>query len=351
LAEEAEMAQERTRRLVVTLGPASLRPAVLRSLPGQGVDLLRLNLSHVALGDVEETLRTARIHARLPVCLDTEGAQVRVGLVATGVALRVGQPVRLVREKALGTERQLSLRPEALFATLEAGTTVAVDEAVLRVAVVEEGRATAIVVAGGRVRSNRTVVLDPAPALPALTAKDRTAVEVAVEVGVDHFALGYAASAAGIGELRALLPAGARLLARIDSRAGVERRAEIIAAADTVVVGRGHLAAELPIEQVPFLQKAIAREGAAAGTPVWVATGRSGSAAPSVSATVAEANDVANLLLDGVSGLVLTGETAVGNDPFAAVERVARLLRGFEESAGRWAPPSGGAHVPLATLS
>src|SRR5919106_241823 len=103
--------------------------------------------------------------------------------------------------------------------------------------------------------------------------------------------------------------AGARLIARIDSRSGVERRAEIIAAADTVVVGRAHLAAELPIEQVPFLQKAIAREGAAAGTPVWVTTGRSGiSAGPT--ATVAEANDIVNLLLDGVSGLVLTGESA-----------------------------------------
>ncbi|HYT38439.1 MAG TPA: pyruvate kinase [Acidimicrobiia bacterium] len=344
------MGEERTTRLAVTLGPASLRPSVLRSLAPLGVDLLRLNLSHVALGDVEENLRTARIHAHLPACLDTEGAQVRVGLVATGVALRVGQPVRLVREKALGTERQLSLRPEDLFATLEAGTTVAVDEVVLRVAVVEDGRATAIVVAGGRVRSNRAVVVDPAPVLPALTDKDRIAVELAVAAGVDHFALGYAASAAGVNELRALLPPGARLLARIDSQAGVECRAEIIAAADTVVVGRGHLAAELPIEQVPFLQKAIAREGAEAGTPVWVATGRSGTPA-GAAATVAEANDVANLLLDGVSGLVLTGETAVGGDPLGAVERVARLLAGFQESAGRWPPSLGGVRAPIPSLS
>jgi pyruvate kinase len=321
----------RSTRLVATLGPASLRPAVLRGFAAQGVDLLRLNLSHVALGDVEDAIRTARIHSQLPLCLDTEGAQVRVGLVATGVALRVGQPVRLVQEKALGTERQLSLRPEAVFASLEMGTTLAVDEVVLRVAVVEEGRATAIVIAGGRVRSNRAVVLDPAPDLPALTEKDRTAVDVAVATGVDRFALGYAASAAGVGELRAMVPADAAVLARIDSRAGVEHRAEIIAAADTVVIGRSHLAAELPIEQVPFLQKAIAREGAAAGTPVWVAIGRG---AATVTATVAEANDVANLLLDGVSGLVLTGETAVGSDPFGAVERIARLLAGFEEMGG-----------------
>jgi pyruvate kinase len=344
------MAQERTTRLVATLGPASLRPAVLRSFAAQGVDLLRLNLSHVALSDMEDALRTARIHSHLPVCLDTEGAQVRVGLVATGVALRVGQPVRLVQEKALGTERQLSLRPEALFATLEAGTTLAVDEAVLRVAVVEEERATAIVVVGGRVRSNRAVVLDPAPALPALTEKDLAAVDLAAAAGVDHFALGYAASAAGVDELRALVPAGARVLARIDSRAGVERRAALIAAADTVVVGRSHLAAELPIEQVPYLQKAIAREGTAAGTPVWVAAGRSGGNT-SVTATVAEANDVANLLLDGVSGLVLTGETAIGGDPFGAVERVARLLAGFEETAGRWGPSEAEAAAPVATLS
>jgi pyruvate kinase len=324
------MAEERSAALVVTLGPASLRPAVLRSLAPLGVDLLRLNLSHVALGDFEDMLRTARIHSRLPVCLDTEGAQVRIGLVATGVALRVGQPVRLVGEKALGTERQLSLRPEAVFAALEPGATLGVDEAVLRVAVVEAGRATAIVTSGGRVRSNRPVVVDPAPVLPALTDKDRTAVDIAVAAGVDHFALGYAASAAGVEELRLRLPLGSRLLARIDSRRGVERRAEIIASADTVVVGRRHLAAELPIEQVPFLQKAIAREGAATGTPVWVATGRpAGASGPP--ATVAEANDVANLLLDGVTGLVLTGETAVGADPVGAVARNAHLLDGLRD--------------------
>jgi pyruvate kinase len=319
---------ERPTGLVVTLGPASLRPAVLRRLAPLGVNLLRLNLSHVALGDFEDMLRTARIHSHLPVCLDTEGAQARIGLVATGVALRVGQPVRLVPAKALGTERQLSLRPEALFATLEPGTTLAVDEAVLRVAVVEQGRAMAIVVTGGRVRSNRAVVIDPAPALPALTDKDRTAVDVAVAAGVDHFALGYAASGAAVEELRALLPVGARLLARIDSRSGAEQREKIMAAADTVIVGRAHLAAELPIEQVPFLQKAIAREGTAVGTPVWVTTGRSGTSA-SPTATVAEANDIANLLLDGVSGLVMTGETAVGSDPYESVERVAQLLDGL----------------------
>jgi len=329
--------RERPTGLVVTLGPASLRPAVLRSLAPLGVNLLRLNLSHVALGDFEDMLRTARIHSHLPVCLDTEGAQARIGLVATGVALRVGQPVRLVPEKALGTERQLSLRPTALFADLEPGTTLAVDEAVLRVAVVEGGRAMAIVVTGGRVRSNRSVVIDPAPALPALTDKDRTAVDVAVAAGVDHFALGYAASGDAVEELRKLIPDGARLLARIDSRSGVERREEIMAAADTVIVGRAHLAAELPIEQVPFLQKAIAREGAAAGTPVWVTTGRSGNSA-SPTATVAEANDIANLILDGVSGLVMTGETAVGSDPYESVERVAQLidgLRGFAPGGDR----------------
>ena len=321
------MAEERTTTLVVTLGPASLRPAVLRSLAPLGVGLLRLNLSHVALCDFEDVLRTARIHSHLPVCVDTEGAQVRVGLVSTGVALRVGQPVRLVRDKALGTERQLSLRPAALFEALTPAMTLAVDEAVLRVAVVEHGWATAIVVAGGRVRSNRLVVVDPAPSLPALTEKDRTAVDIAAAAGVDHYALGYASTAAAVDELRALLPVGARLLARIDNRLGAERRGEIIAAADTVVVGRHHLAAELPIEHVPFLQKAIAREGAAAGTPVWVATGRSGTTA-TPTATVAEASDVANLLLDGVSGLVLTGETALGADPLGSVERVANLVNG-----------------------
>ena len=151
--------------------------------------------------------------------------------------------------------------PKTLFDVLEPGATLAVDEAMLRVAVVEEGRATAIVVAGGRVRSNRAVVIDPAPALPALTEKDRTAVDIAVAAGVGYFALGYAASARR-GRGTAGAPAGRRPADRPHRQpergraAGGDHRRRRHRCCRPA-----HLAAELPIEQVPFLQKAIAREG------------------------------------------------------------------------------------------
>lgn len=321
-------------RILCTLGPSSLRPGVIRGLAERGVDLFRVNLSHTALASVERTIRLVRDNASVPVCLDTEGAQVRCGMMAPEVALRAGQPVRLTPEKVVGTEACISLRPAAVFASLRSGTRLAIDfdGALLRVGHVDAAGATALVEEEGRVCSNRAVVVDPAPALPPLSDKDRRAIEIGAAEGVVHYALSFAGREADVDLLRRLVPAGSTVIAKIESRTGVRNRDEIIRAADAVLIDRGDLSREIPLEYVPFYQKAIVREANRGNRPVYVATNLLESMVSNRKPTIAEMNDIANTLLDGVHGLVLAAETAIGVDPVGAVDTVLRSIRAFEHT-------------------
>jgi pyruvate kinase len=322
-------------RVLCTLGPASLHPEVIRGLEQRGVDLFRINLSHTALGSVADTIGLVRNHAAVPICLDTEGAQVRCGMMAPDVTLRPGEPVLLTPDKVIGTAERITLRPASVFRALRPGASVSIDfdGARLRVGHVDGAGAGAIVVEGGRVRSNRAIVVDPAPELPPLTGKDRRAIEIAGRAGVEHFALSFAGSEADVALVRDLAPPGACVIAKIESRSGVWNRDEIIRASDAVLIDRGDLSREIPLEYVPFYQKAIVRQANRWNTPVYVATNLLESMVTNRRATVAEVNDIANTLLDGVHGLVLAAETAIGVDPLGAVDTVVRSIRAFERSS------------------
>ena len=320
-------------QVLCTLGPASLKPDVIGQLAERGVDLLRLNLSHTALEDVEPTITMIREVCSVPICLDTEGAQVRCGGVAGGTAtLEPGQQVRLVADEQLGGTDRLQLKPRATFATLRPGSTLQVDfdGVVLRVVEVGEDSASSVVVEGGRVSSNRAVIVDPAPALPTLTDKDLAAIEIGAACGIRHFALSFANHADDVNAVRALLPPDSHLIAKIESASGVRNMDGIIETANAVLIDRGDLSREVALEHVPFYQKAIVRRANRWNRQVYVATNLLESMILNRRPTIAEANDIANTLLDGVHGLVLAAETAIGVDPAGAVDMVLRMIAAFD---------------------
>lgn len=333
-------------RVVATLGPASLRPDVLRGLEERAVSALRINLAHTALDSLARTVEFVREHTALPITLDTEGAQVRSGMMLPGSTLQAGQAVRLTPDKVVGTAERISLRPAAVFAALRAGSVLRIGSpppeseeespggtgAVLRVGHVDNNGATAMVIQGGSITPNLPVSVDPAPVLAPLTGKDRRAIEVAAGLGIRTYGLAFAADAVDIDHLRTQTPAGSTIVARIESRAGVWNPEEILDAADAVVVDRGNLARHVPLEYVPFYQKAIVRAAGRTNTPVSVATNLLESMIAHRQASVAEVNDIANALLDGAQGLVLSSETAVGTDPLAVVDTISKLVRAFERS-------------------
>ena len=328
-------------KVFCTLGPASLHDDVIRGLDERGVDLLRINLSHTAPGVLEETIEKVEAVSSTPICLDTQGPQVRCGRMAPDVTLREGADVRLTGEPVIGTDREISLWPDSVFGALAPESLVSVDfdGAVLRVVDVEAGSARAVVTSAGRVGANKAVTIDPAPELPGLTAQDVAAIGVGAARGIMYYALSFAGSAGHVASIRELAPAGAHVISKIESRAGVRNMDAIIEASDSILIDRGDLSRELPLEYVPYYQKAIVRRANRWSTPVYVATNLLESMITNQRPNVAEADDIANTLLDGVHGLVLAAETAVGRNPLGAVDMVRRAIAAFE---------SAGAHQLLA---
>jgi pyruvate kinase len=210
------------------------------------------------------------------------------------------------------------------------------DGALLQVTEADPARATAVVLKGGRIRSNRAVTVDPPPLLSPLTDKDLRAIEIARSLGIGHFALSFASQGEDVNLLRTLVPPGAVVIAKIESRAGVRNMDGIISASEAVLIDRGDLSREVPIEYVPFYQKVILRRANRWNRPAYVATNLLESMVTNRQPTVAEADDIVNTLLDGVHGLVLAAETAVGIDPVGAVDMVLRVIAAFE----RWSVSS-----------
>lgn len=325
------------KKILCTLGPASMRPEVVTGLDARGIDMFRINLSHTPPESVEATIEFVRRHSSTPICLDTEGAQVRCGVMMPGVVMTTGQEIRLISTPAMGMADALTLRPASVFEELEVGSVVNVDfdGVQLRVTSVGDGEAAADVIDGGSVGSNKAVTIEPAPRLPSFTDHDLSAIELGVRHGIGHFAVSFASDPDDVARLRASVPADAYVIAKIESRAGVENVEPITSAADAVLIDRGDLSREVPIEHVPIYQKHIIRCANALNTPVFVATNLLESMITNRTPTVAEANDIVNTLYDGAHGLVLAAETAIGQHPIESVDMVVRLLEAFEHSTAQ----------------
>ena len=182
-------------------------------------------------------------------------------------------------------------------------------------------------------RSNKAVTMDPAPQLPALSEKDRAAIEIGSRLGIAHYALSFASHARDVDQMREIAPAGAHVMAKLESRLGVRNMDGIIEAADSIIIDRGDLSHEVPFEYVPYYQKVIVRRANRGNRPVYVATNLLESMVTTRTPTIAEANDIANTLLDGVHGLVLAAETAIGIDPLGSVDLVLRAIEAFDRAS------------------
>jgi pyruvate kinase len=323
--------------ILCTLGPASMRPDIVKELDARGIDMFRINLSHTPPDAVENTIEFVRRHSSIPICIDTEGAQVRCGVMMEGVVLTKGQAIELTSTDSLGMADRLSLRPPSVLQELRVGSVLKVDfdGAELRVTNVGKGDVEAVAVDGGHVGSNKAVTIEPPPRLPPFTDHDVTAINLSVRHGIRHFALSFTNEAEDVARFRDLVPPDSYVIAKVENRSGVQNVEGITSVADAVLIDRGDLSREVPIEYVPVYQKHIIRCANALNTPVFVATNLLESMITHRVPTVAEANDIVNTLYDGAHGLVLAAETAIGEHPVQSVDMVLRVLEAFERFTAR----------------
>ena len=335
----------RRTRIVCTLGPASSGPAELDRLVAAGMDVARINFSHGTHAEHAEVIRLIRAgEARWgrPVAIlqDLQGPKIRLGVFGPAgggrVDLEAGQAFTLCARPVEGTAERASLNHPEYLANVRPGDEIWMDDGMiqLRVEAVAAGEVRCRVVVGGRLSDHKGISL-PRVALPTscLTEKDREDLRFGVEHGVDFVAVSFVRSAADVGDVReSLATLGARvpLVAKLERHEGIANLPAILHAVDAVMVARGDLGVDVPLEDVPHLQKEIIRQARAAGVPVIVATQMLESMVTHLRPTRAEVSDVATAIFEGADAIMLSAETATGRYPVEAVEVMARIAERAE---------------------
>jgi pyruvate kinase len=332
----------RRTKIVATIGPASSDDAVVAALIEAGMDGARLNLSHGTHEDharTAELVRTAEAASGRSISLiaDLQGPKLRVGDLPAPVRLADGDSVVIAGEEVASGD-DIPVSPSVLGSVLRPGHEVLIDDGHIRLRVdrVDGGRAACTVVVGGVVASHKGVNLPGVPLpIPSLTRKDLDDLEFALGLGVDYVALSFVRSAADVKALRTLIEARASqawVIAKIEKAEAVAALTEILAETHGVMVARGDLGVEIGAAEVPLLQKRIILAALEYGKPVITATQMLESMINSPEPTRAEASDVANAILDGTSAIMLSGETAIGDHPVAAVQVMDRIALAVEPS-------------------
>ena len=336
-------------KIVATLGPATDRPNVLDEMLTAGVDVVRLNLSHGVLSDHIARLHAVREAAQrtatvVAVLADLPGPKVRAAPFAgSGVELAAGSAVRLVTDVEASSSAVIGVDYEPLLHDIHAGDRIVIGDGAisLEVRAVTARGAECQVLSGGHAQGRPGVHL-PSERLRITTPTDEDlamAAAMAAE-GVDFLAVSFVRGAEDLIAVRsAIAPLTTRLVAKIETLPAIQHLDEIIAASDAVMVARGDLGIECPLEDVPHMQKRIVRVCVESGVPVITATQMMESMITAPSPTRAEVSDVANAVFDGSDAVMLSGETAIGLDPVNVVKTMARVAERAELEAnyGQWA--------------
>ena len=328
----------RRTRIVATLGPASDSDAVILDLAASGVDVFRLSMAHGDIPSGIERLRRVRALAPdLAIMVDIPGPKIRAGSFGTApVTLETGDSVELV--EAFGetsSAQRIVVERKDVLNLLHAGDKIHIGDGGVSLEVLQPGpTARAVVSAGGNVTGKPGLSLPTSilhDRLP--TVDDRARLEALRGEAFEILAVSFVRSAFDIVSTRTVLSRDdVMIMAKIETAEGVTNLDEIIAVSDAIMVARGDLGVRMPIEEVPHLQKDIVRHGIRYARPVVVATQMLESMTHAQVPTRAEVTDVANAVLDGASAVMLSGETAIGDDPVGTVTTMDRIVRRAEES-------------------
>lgn len=322
------MKRQRNVKIVATLGPASNDYAMIRALFEAGADVFRLNMSHGSHEEIAQRHQIIRqieqdLNNPIAILADLQGPKLRVGVFANGEEeLQEGAAFRLDLNEAPGDVSRVQLPHTEIFAALEPGATLLVNDGKIRLQVRDCGPdyANCTVEVGGTI-SNRKGVNVPDVVLPlaALSDKDRDDLEFVCGLGVDWLALSFVQRPEDVDEARELARGRAAVLSKIEKPAAVKNFDAILEASDGIMVARGDLGVELPVQNVPPIQKQLVRACRTAAKPVIVATQMLESMIESPMPTRAEVSDVASAIYEGTDAIMLSAESAAGDYPIEAV--------------------------------
>jgi pyruvate kinase len=329
----------RRTKIVATLGPSSSDEETVREMVEAGVNVVRINSAHGTPETRSRLMALVRrvrddVRKHVAVLVDLQGPRIRIGDLPVPRQLDTGMEIVFVPEGAASGD-DVPTAYEALAADVKAGSRILLDDGLLSVEVtgIDGERVIGIVRDGGLLQSNKGINLpDDKISVPIITQKDRADIELALENNADMVGISFVSRAEDVEQVRAMVGAKARLVAKIERAAAVADIERIVKAADAVMVARGDLGVELPFEEVPLTQKHLIDVALCNGRPVITATQMLESMVSNPRPTRAEVSDVANAILDGSDAVMLSAETAVGKYPVTVIRAMVSIIDEIEQA-------------------
>jgi len=339
------MPHQKKTKIVATVGPACESKEVLREMMTSGVNVFRINFSHAnheaaknRIALIHELNEELDIH--VAILADLQGPKLRVGEMEKGVKLKKGDSFTFTTNKCIGDKQYAFMTYQQFPQDVEVGEIILVDDGKLSFEVVKTNNKDEVftkVLRGGKLKSKKGVNLpNTAISLPALTEKDKLDVTFAIEQELDWVALSFVRTAEDVKELRDFIDEKTAykipIIAKIEKPEALSNISKIIVECDAVMVARGDLGVEVPMEKVPLIQKKLVNLAKKAHKPVIIATQMMETMISNQLPTRAEVNDVANSIMDGADAVMLSGETSIGEYPIEVIQQIRSIIESVEDS-------------------
>ena len=336
-------------KIICTLGPAVDNSEVLEKLILAGMDVARINFSHGNYQDQEPRIENfkkvrEKVGRSVALLLDTKGPEIRIGKFENGkIELNPGDTFTLVNEEILGNKEKVSITYKNLYNEVEKGTIILINDGLIKIEV-QEIKGTDIickVIDGGELTNTKSInIPGMAINLPSPTQKDIEDITFGVKAGFDYIAASFVRTAQDVLNIRKVLEENGgehiKIISKIENRQGIDSFDEILAVSDGIMVARGDLGVEIPMEEVPIRQKEFISKCNKAGKPVVIATQMLESMIHNPRPTRAEVSDVANAVYDMASCIMLSGESAMGEYPVECVQTMVKICEAIEGSIKYW---------------
>ncbi len=330
-------------KIIATLGPATKTEADLRMLKDRGVDFVRINMSHSTLEDLEYFIGLAK-KVGLEFIIDTEGSQVRTGKLKNGkIKLSENDEIEIHGAEIFGDENKISLKPGHIIGQLEPGDLLYVDfdAVIIRVTDIshaEDGYLKGQTISEGALGSNKAVVvhsgMERKYILPALSEKDYKSIKIGLDNKINYIAASFMRNKEAVDEVRRATGSKMKIISKIECVDALENLDKIIETSDYLLIDRGDLSKEIPMEKIPFVQKIIIARAEKKGVGVFVATNLLESMTLNKKPTRAEVHDIIETIADGATGLTLSAETAIGKYPMDCINTLNKIINHAEQAIG-----------------
>ena len=315
-------------KIICTIGPSSLDETIVKKMDDSGVDYFRINLSHTKIDDLIPIFKNLKSWTNKPICLDTEGAQLRTSLLCNEIIVKEHEIVEFVPKGNLVKKSQIGINGGNINEVFKNGDLVTIDfdGAVVQIINNKNSSFFSRVLHSGIIGNNKGLNVDRSVKLDRFTSKDEKAFSICQEIGIDHIFLSFCSHESDVIELRNRFKNTIHIISKIESKNGLIYLDGICRESDALLIDRGDLSREVPLEKIPIAQNQILERSKELGVPVYVATNLMENMILNSKPTRAEVNDIQSTLNNGAEGLVLAAETAIGKYPIECVRMMSRII-------------------------